>query len=89
MRRASIDHRNQAKKSFICLLIIFVTEKGLDKCPRAMLVDAVIDLVLLSPKMEKDIQLLTHVMTATTACSGIIVLKSAGNSFASGPGLDT
>jgi hypothetical protein len=50
MRRASIDHRDQAKKSFVCLLIIFVTEKGLDKCTRAILVDAVIDLVLFSPK---------------------------------------
>ena len=67
------------------MLIIVSAKKGLYPFTAAILANAIIYLVIyLEKESERNIPKLTHVITAATACSGIIVLKSSGKSFASG-----
>jgi hypothetical protein len=73
------------KNSFIGMLIIVATKKGLYPITAAIITNAIIYLeFFLVKEAEKRCLNLTHVIIAATACSGTIVLKSSGKSFASG-----
>ena len=49
-----------------------------------ILVDATIELVIFSKTRPEETKPPTHIITAATACSGMLVRKSSGKSFASG-----
>ena len=67
------------------MLIIFTTEIGLYPFATVIFINAIIYLVnFLVKDAEKIYPNLTQVITAATACSGTIVLKSSGKSFVSG-----